>query len=267
MLKKTHYIALGIVLLLTIVVLKLPSRTALQCKLALGSLFLPLFGFSSTSQSILEKAGNATVPRKDLLRDLEQAKEENQRLKIQLQQSAEMTRENEQLRKSLGFQQHAPWKLQMAHVIAREPANWWRTVQIDRGSRDGMKINLPVLTPEGLVGRISEVSDTRSQVLLLGDPKCRVAAEIQETRENGVIFGGSAVLDTSLVQLGYLSRTSVLKPGQTVRTSGLGGIFPKGILIGQVVDFRTVDFGLYTEARVKLAVSLNVLEEVFVKIP
>jgi len=69
------------------------------------------------------------------------------------------------------------------------------------------------------------------------------------------------------VQLGYLSRASALKPGQAVRTSGLGGIFPKGILIGQIVDFHTVDYGLYTEARVKLAVNLNLLGEVFVKMP
>jgi rod shape-determining protein MreC len=267
MLKKPHYIALGVVLVLTVIVLKLPSRAALQCKLALGSLFLPLFGFTSTTQSVLERAGNATASRKDLLKALEQTKEENQRLKIQLQQAAEMARENEKLRKLLGFQQHSPWKVQMAHVIAWDPANWWRTVQIDRGSRDGMKPNLPVLTSEGLVGRISEVSETRSQVLLLGDPKCRVAAEVQETRDNGIVYSGSGVLDSSLVQLGYLSRASALKPGQAVRTSGLGGIFPKGILIGQIVDFHTVDYGLYTEARVKLAVNLNLLGEVFVKMP
>src|SRR5262245_3108540 len=265
MLSKPHYIALGIVLLLTILVLKLPSRTVLQCKLVFGSLFLPLFGFTSTTQSLLDRAGNAAVSRKDLLKDLKQTRQENQRLKIQLQQAAEIARENEQLRKQLGFQQHAPWKVLAARVIAQDPANWWRTIQIDRGSRDGIKPDLTVLTPDGLVGRISEVSETRAQVLLIGDPKCRVAAEVQETRENGVVYAGSGVLDSSLVQLGYLSRSSVLKPGQTVRTSGLGGLFPKGILIGQIVDFRTVDFGLYTEARVKLAVNLNVLHEVFVK--
>ena len=74
MLKKPHYIALGVVLVLTVIVLKLPSRTAVQCKLALGSLFLPLFGFTSTTQSVLERASNATVSRKDLFKTLEQTK-------------------------------------------------------------------------------------------------------------------------------------------------------------------------------------------------
>jgi rod shape-determining protein MreC len=271
MLSKPHYLALGAVVLLTVIVLSLPSRTAARFKLAIGSLFLPLFGFASATQTAAEKAGNAVLPRKELIKELEQTRQENQRLKIELRQSAELGRENERLRKLLGFQKPPQWKLRPAVVIARDPANWWRTVQIDRGSRDGVMINLPVLSPEGhLVGKISEVSATRSQVLLLGDPKCRVGAMVVEGKnqvDHGVVLGPSSVLDPSLVQLGHLSRSGVLKPGQWVITSGLAGIFPKGITIGQIVDFQTVDFGFSTEARVKLAVNLNALEEVWIKMP
>jgi rod shape-determining protein MreC len=70
-----------------------------------------------------------------------------------------------------------------------------------------------------------------------------------------------------MVDLGYLSRNSVIKPGQRVVTSGLGGIFPAGLLIGQIIDAHSVGYGLYNEARVRLAVNLNALEEVFVKLP
>ena len=101
---------------------------------------------------------------------------ENQQLRIQAMQAEETARENDRLRQLLGWQRQAPWKLKLARVVLREPANWWRTVQIDLGSRDGMRVNLPVLTAEGLVGRISSVSLTRSQVVLLGDPDCKVAA-------------------------------------------------------------------------------------------
>jgi rod shape-determining protein MreC len=75
------------------------------------------------------------------------------------------------------------------------------------------------------------------------------------------------VLDSSLVNLGFLSRNAALAPGQKVVTSGLGGIFPAGIPIGTIVDFRSVEFGLYTEARVKLAANLSALEEVWVLFP
>jgi rod shape-determining protein MreC len=81
-----------------------------------------------------------------------------------------------------------------------------------------------------------------------------------------VISGGSSVVDPSLVELSYLSRNSGLKPGQKIVTSGLGGVFPPGITIGHLVDLRAVEYGLYTEARVKLTVNLNELEEVWVMV-
>jgi rod shape-determining protein MreC len=128
-----------------------------------------------------------------------------------------------------------------------------------------MSNNLPVLSPEGaLVGRISSVSLTRSQVVLLGDPNCPVAAVVEsESRDNGVI-GGSGPVDSGFVELGFLSRNADLKPGQVVRTSGLGRVFPKDILIGQVVDAQPIEYGFGAVARVKLAANLNALEEVWV---
>ena len=167
----------------------------------------------------------------------------------------------------MGWQRQATWKLKLARVVLREPANWWLTVQIDLGSRDGLRVNLPVLTADGLVGRLSSVSLTRSQVTLLGDPNCKVSARVEnETRDAGII-GVSGPLETDLVALGYLSRNANLKPGQNVVTSGVGGIFPAGIPIGKIVDVQPVDYGSRAEARVKLAANLNSLDEVWVKLP
>ena len=180
-----------------------------------------------------------------------------------------MLRENERLRALYGWTKVSPWKVKLARVIARDPANWWRNIHIDLGQRDGLRTDLPVLTADGLVGRVAEVGEARSRVVLVGDPNCRVAALALEGRvavDNGVISGGSSVVDPSLVELSYLSRNSGLKPGQMIVTSGLGGVFPKGIPIGHLVDFRSIEYGLYTEARVKLAVNLNQLEEVWVMV-
>jgi len=104
-------------------------------------------------------------------------------------------------------------------------------------------------------------------VVLIGDSNCKVAALVEnETRDTGVV-GADGPLDTALVKLSHLSRMANLKPGQNVVTSGLGGLFPPGIPIGKIVDSRLVEYGLYTEARVKLAADLGALEEVWVLMP
>ena len=267
MLKRLHYIALGLVVLLTLAILNLPSQTSARFKLGIGSLFLPLFGLASSSQHLTGAASEALVPRRELLKLNDGLRRENQQLRLQAMLAQETASENARLRQLVGWQHQTSWKLKLAKVVLREPANWWRTVQIDLGSRDGLRVNLPVLTADGLVGRISSVSLTRSQVVLLGDPNCKVSARVQnETHDTGII-GPSGPLDAEFVELSYLSRNASLKPAQNVVTSGEGGIFPNGIPIGKVVDVEAVDYGRRTEARVKLAANLNALEEVWVMFP
>lgn len=267
MLKKAPYILLGVVALTVLVVLKLPDRAAARVKLTVGSLFLPLFGVAASGQHLVEKAGNAVASRADLLAQNEKFRLENQELRVRLAQSAELQRENDQLRRQFGFTRNTTWKVRPAHVIARDPANWWRGLWIDLGRRDGLREDLAVVTPEGLAGRLADVAETRSRVVLLGDPSCRVAVRVAEAQEHGVISAAGGVLNGSLVGLGCLSKSDRLKSGQLVETSGLGGVFPAGIRVGHILDLRSVDYGLATEARVKLLVNLNYLEEVWVMTP
>jgi rod shape-determining protein MreC len=264
-LKRPSYIVVCLIVVLTLIVLNLPSHTKARLKLGIGSLFLPLLGLAGSSQQLAGAALDRVVPRRELLRQNEALRQENQGLRFKVMEAGAMERENARLRQLLGWQAQQPRKIKLASVVLRDPSNWWRTIQIDLGSRDGMRINLPVLSPEGaLVGRISAVSLTRSQVVLLGDPNCHVAAVVEnESRDNGVV-GASGPLDSGFVELGYLSTNARLKPGQLVKTSGLGGIFPKDILIGQVVDTQPIEYGFGTVARVKLAANLNALEEVWV---
>jgi rod shape-determining protein MreC len=267
MLKQKHYIALGAVTLATLLLLSLSPHAASRLKLVVGSWFLPLFGLTGTVQQLPVSAADAILPRRELLRQLEALRRENERLHVQASQADATARENDQLRALFGWQRQVPWKLKLASVIMRDPANWWHTVQIDLGSRDGVTNNLPVLTPDGLVGRVSSVSYTHAQVVLISDPNCKVSAVVENPgRDMGVISPGGP-LDNSFVELSYLSGNANLKAGQNVFTSGLGGVFPKGIPIGQIVDARPVEFGLYTEARVKLLVNLGSLEQVWVLFP
>ena len=264
MFKRKNYIAIGIVVLVTVVILSLPSHATSHLKLAIGSLFLPLFGLAGTSQQLPADLADSVLPRRELLKQIDNLRRENQQLKVQALQAAATARENDQLSSLIGWQRQTPWKLKLANVIMRDPANWWRTVQIDLGSRDGLRENLPVLTNDGLVGRISAVGVVSSQVILIGDPNCKVSALVDNPAHDVGILGASSPLDNSIVELTYLASSANLKSGQKVFTSGLGEIFPKGIPIGQIVDAQPVEYGLYTEARVKLNVNLGALEQVWV---
>ena len=268
MLKRPHYIALGLVVVLTMTILNLPSQTMTRLKLGIGNSFLPLLGLTSSSRRLVEKAGDTVVPRGELLRQNEAFRQENQQLQLQVKEAEKIAQENDRLRRFLGWQQRSRLKLKLARVILSEPANWWRTVQIDLGARDGLTNNLPVLTPEGfLVGRVSQVTFTRSQVVLLGDPNCKVAARIENPNGDTGIIGSSGPLESGFVELGFLSKNANLKAGQLVRTSGKGGVFPENIPIGNVVDTHSVESGLSSVARVKLAANLSALDEVWVRMP
>jgi rod shape-determining protein MreC len=267
MFKQKNYLALGAVVIVAVVLLSLPARATARMKLAVGSWFLPLFGLASAGQQLPADLADSVLPRRELLQQIDRLRRENQQLEVQQLQAAAIVRENDQLHALLNWQRQVPWKLKLANVIQRDPANWWRTVQIDLGTRDGLRENLPVMTAAGLVGRVSSVSLTRAQVVLVGDPNCRVSALVENpARDIGVLIAGGT-LDTSLVELTYLASSANLKSGQNVVTSGLGGVFPKGIPIGQIVDAHSVDYGLYTEARVKLSANPGALEQVWVLLP
>jgi len=267
MFKRPYYIAVALVALLTLLVLNLPSRTTTRIKLTLGSIFLPLFGVTGAAQQVAARTGDSLLPKSDLIRANEALRRQNQELRVQAMQSAETDRENARLRELVGWQKQKQWKLKLARVLSRDPANWWRTIQIDLGSHDGLRENLPVLTPDGLVGRVTEVSLMRAKVVLIGDANCKVPALVEnDARDKGVIIS-SGPLDGSFVSLSYLASNANVKPGQKVVTSDLSGIFPKGIPIGLVADAHPVESGLYLEAEVKLSAKLSSLEEVWVLFP
>ena len=268
--KKSHYIILVLVVVLVVVLLQLPGGTVAKLKLAISGLFLPLFGLSNSAHQGLAEVEESLTPRRELQRQIEQLRQDNQQLRLRLDQDAQLWNENARLRTEVGWERRSPWRLLLARVVSRDPANWWRSVEIDRGARDGLRTNLAVLTDDGLVGRVQSVGQTRSQVVLLGDPNLRVAAVVggPTDGETGVIaVNVSAPQEEGMIDLDLLSGASLVKPGQSVVTWGAGGVFPPGIPIGEIVDKQPKEYGLSTEARVKLAAKLDKLEEVWVMFP
>jgi len=268
MLKKSHYLFLILVVLLVVVLLNLPTPTAGKLKLAVSGLFLPLFGLAASTHDSLARGADALVSRRELLRQNADLLASNQVLNLQLRQAAEVWRENEQLHQMLKIPPQKPWRLRMGRVIAREPSTWWRSVWIDLGSRDGVRANCAVLTPDGLVGKVQIVGDNRSQVLLLGDPGLRVSVQDETNNETGVLMStSSSPRENNMLDMEYLSGTSRVHPGDRIITSGAGGVFPGGIPVGRVVDAQPQENGLSTEGRVQLFADMGALEEVWVILP
>jgi rod shape-determining protein MreC len=123
------------------------------------------------------------------------------------------------------------------------------------------------MTAKGVVGRVAEVAFTRSRVILVGDPNCRFSGQTTDTRDKGIVVPDEGSFDRQVVNFVYVPITVSLKPGAEVVTSGDGGVFPKGMPVGRIIDVQTNKFGLYLEARLRLVADLNRLEEVWVMFP
>ena len=278
MLKKPHLVAAGAVSLLVVILLSLPSAFTERVKLTLSGFFLPIFGLSNLGEKTAQKTGDLVVPRKTIVAENRKLKAELEQLRFQLQQSENLRREVAALRKLTGFQAPPNWTLKPARVIARDPSQWWRTAEINVGRRDGVYEHAPVISRDGLIGKVTTVLSGRSRIVLLGDATCQAAALVTETSEQGIVKAYAG--DPAIVLLTYLSKGATVRPGQSVvssaldlrpghqvETSGLGGVFPEGIPIGKVIDVRNVGHGLYREARVRLAADFNQLDRVFVVVP
>jgi len=184
----------------------------------------------------------------------------------QNQSLSEQGRENLRLQQLLALKQHLIVSNVAARVIGRDASNWWRTIQIDRGTRDGVRENCAVLSAYGLIGKTISVTKGEARVLLLVDPNCKVSALIQDSRTPGIVAGVDEKFGTSpRCQMTFVDRAVAVKPGETIVTSGLGGVFPKGILIGTVVKAQiNQQSGMFQDIEVKPASDFRRLEEVIV---
>jgi len=188
---------------------------------------------------------------------------ENRELRATNQSLRDVEHEVNRLRHALNYRERSVFKLIAAEIVARDSSTWWRTVTINRGRRDGIETDMPVVTDEGLIGKTTSVSDVISVVLLVSDENCRVAASVEGSREQGIVSGERVTSGlTPRLDLNFLSKQADLKPGQKVYTSDVGGVFPSGLLIGVVKSYRVREWD--GQAQLTPAVDLSHLEDVFV---
>lgn len=180
-----------------------------------------------------------------------------QELEARIFRLQETEKENQRLKKLLSFSQSLVAKSIGVRVISEDVTPWKKVMTLDKGGRQGIKKNMPVVVPEGLAGRILEVEPFTSQVILLSDPDSRVSALTFTSRAQGVITG----MGTEKLQMRYLPLDADIAIGEDVITSGINSIFPKGLQIGKVESMERDHDGLHLVALVKPSVSFSKLEE------
>lgn len=193
---------------------------------------------------------------------LEQLRDQNARLRARVAELEEAGLENARLSALLRLAQAEELESLGARVIGRPGSAWEGVITIDRGSNDGVRVGMPVVGPLGLLGQTVQVSGGSSKVRLITDHRSGVAAMVQRNRAEGILKGS---VDGRLT-LEFVSADTTLSAGDVVITSGMGGVFPKGIVIGEVAESSSGTAGLLQSIRVIPAGNPSVLEEVLVLI-
>lgn len=185
-------------------------------------------------------------------------RKENLKLKHHLSELSLYRRENQRLKKLVGFQQESKLKTIAAKVIGRTSSTWQAVLIIDKGSQAGIRKNMPVVVDSGLVGQIVEASGNAANVMLLIDEKSGVGVENERTGQLGVVEGR---LD-GVLKLKFVPKDADIKKGDRLITSGIGKVYPRNLFVGTVAEIKENQYGMEKNIKVRPAVNFNKLEEV-----
>jgi rod shape-determining protein MreC len=224
-------------------------------------------------QSLVSKPAHLVAGFFGNLQDLQNTYEENKELKSRVEELVSLEsqvqglkKDNDDLRNILGEKKTlSDYQPLPATVIGRNPDRWHEMIIIDKGSINGIQQNMAVVTANGLIGKVKNVNHFSSTVQLLSamDPKNRISAVVQGDKDAfGFVQGYDPVKKLLLVKT--IPSDAKIKKGQVVTTSGLGGVFPKGLLIGKVVDVKPDQYGLNQTALVAPGANFYDIENVIV---
>lgn len=246
----TRRLAIVLFACLLVALFLLPSQSQRLLQYVGGPLgqilSVPLAAFSSVDHGISE-TWNAYLAlqsvheeNRQLHRDLELLKGQNN----QLRESVAATQRYETL---LNFKQQSPSQTLAAQVIGRDATNWYGGMILNKGEGDGVRVEMGVVTPAGVVGRIVKTNSTSSVVLLVTDPNNAIAGVVQRTRDEGIVEGTSH----GRARLKYIPLLSRVQAGDRVVTSGLTGTFPRGLAIGGLTQVEKSEGDLFQSAEIE----------------
>lgn len=227
---------------------------------AVQSVIAPFDRASSYLGSGADTLGTAVGDATASPETLSELKSQNEELTALVMELEEYRLENERLSALLDLSNAYGLETSAAHILKQSVDSWNQTITIDKGSEDGMAVGMPVMSPNGLIGQIESVSLYSSQVRLITDQNSGVAVFLQANRSEGVLTGSLS----GLLYLNYISLDIDVVPGDVVVTSGAGGVYPKGIVIGEVTSVTYAPSDVYQTIVVKPVTRVKTYEEVLV---
>lgn len=240
--------------------------------LALGGYLTPLFegvinpvynvqGWLYTRFQAIQDFINAPVNIASLRSENAQLRSENAQLQTEIVTLQQQVAESELLSALLDFARARPENAyQAAGVIGQDPSPFLHYIIINRGSDDGIRRGMPVVSQQGLVGRVVQVTATAARVELITDPGSQVSVRMQPSEVDGLLSGSV----TSQIGIDLIPLDATLQPGDLVFTSGIGGLYPSNILVGQISNVRREATALFQTASVQSAVDFSQLEIVLI---
>jgi rod shape-determining protein MreC len=268
-------VIISIVLMAAALLLNLPAPVELRVRQSTHENFAPFQNLMSLAIFRVRESARLLGSATELSEQLRERDEQLEALRLDVQRWQHLAAESEALRAQLDFRDHQPYRMVMCRVIGRgDISGWWQTVRLNRGGRDGILPDMAVVTPQGLVGKTTMVNRYSCDVLLMTDPNCRVSCRVPRTGGFGVVQGrgvgskGSKDVEmlcaASMAELKYVARDEDIRVGDTVLTSGLGSVYPEGLLIGHIRVAGVEQSGLYQRAEILPAARLDMLRHVFV---
>lgn len=189
-------------------------------------------------------------------------KQKVQELEVQIKQKEELTDENERLKSLLELKEQTDFKVLPARIIGRDTSAWFDSSIINRGSLDGVKLNMPIVTDGGLVGRVTAVSPLSAQVDLITKDKSGLGGVVGELGSSNALGVISGTGKKESLEMRYVPGSVEVKVGEKVYTTGQDGIFPAGLKIGEIIEVRAGSATVSQEIFVRPTARLNSMQEV-----
>lgn len=261
--KNLLLVLVGIGLLLALIMFSLNlsrSHQANMLERGVNGTIAPMQEQATRSSGFFVRIWRSYIALVDLKQENIQLKAEIKKLNSSLLSASEAVLENERLVRLLDLRKTIREPTVAALVIGEDVTPWFRSLTIDRGSESGVREGMPVLAADGVVGQTVKVTANSSRVLLLTDHASGIAAMIQRSRARGVVKGRG----DNLCSLEFAMRGEDVQVGDQVVSSGIGGVFAKGVPIGEVTMVKKAEYGIFQTVAIRPAVRVEHLEEVLV---
>jgi len=242
------------------------SKVTIQFKSVAYGILYPFQFVGVRSITLVKDFFSSIEKNRQLKEELAQVKKMLEQYEQSQYEYEEIERENRRLRSLIGIQTEMEYETVIAEIVAKSPQDYYKTLIVNRGKNSGIEKWMPVVAYQNetrcVVGKVIDVQQFSARIQPLIDQSSYIGVMLMESRYSGLLQGQSPISENCLMQ--YVDRRSEINYGDLVITSGMGGVFPKGIIVGEIVSVSKKRYGVFQEAIVKPVVDYGRLEEVYI---